>query len=156
VLRGFQLYYASFTYCIEFSAIENSFFLFLSHVPRNIQKKKKSTTGNPRSVYNHLCSRRSLRIKRQEIQAGDKVIAPASIAAFNCAGICNYTASPDIFSRHAIMRWHAMHRGQRVNVTAPCCVPTKFTSIQLITISENNHMILRSFEGLVVAECGCR
>jgi len=120
-----------------------------------VPKKKKTTAGNSRSVQNRLCSRRSLRINRQEIPAEGKVISPASIAAFDCAGNCNYTASRDVFSRHAIMRWHAMHRGQRVNVTAPCCVPTKFTNIKLVTISENN-MILRSFEGLVVAECGCR
>ena len=107
-------------------------------------------------MQNHLCSRRSLVINEEEFAVGGQIIAPQSFSAFQCAGICNYTASPDIFSRHAIMRWYAMHRGQKVNVTPPCCVPTSFTAISVLYISDEDHVLYRKFEGMVVAECGCR
>ena len=83
------------------------------------------------------------------------IIQPSGYNAYYCHGEC-----PDILgsemnpTTHAILqnKWHVTTG----KVEAPCCVPTKLSSIQVLLHDDNGKIRNKQMENMVVEECGCR
>ncbi|KAL9963315.1 hypothetical protein ACROYT_G032507 [Oculina patagonica] len=137
--------------------VEGSAFL-RDRIRRDSKTKTNSTAALvPTSDLATLCSRHDLHINSKHI-FGHLIIAPLSFNAYDCAGTCDMTAAPGSFSNHAIVRLTAaQHWVRGENVTAPCCVPTNFSSLLgVLYASKDGHVVLRQYKNMVATECGCR
>jgi Transforming growth factor beta like domain/TGF-beta propeptide len=104
-----------------------------------------------------LCRRRPLYVDFAEIGWHTWIVAPPGYQAYYCGGECPFylpdTVNP---TNHAIIQ-SQLHSIDMNLVPKPCCVPTKLSPISILqTNSNNNAVILKSYAGMVVEECGCR
>ena len=132
-------------------------FVFSSRIRRNSKTRTNKTALVPSPDPATLCSRRDLHINSKHI-FGDLIIAPLSFNAYDCAGQCELTFAPGSFSNHAIVRLTAAkHWDREENVTAPCCVPTSFSShMGVLYTNRDGHVVLRQYKNMVATKCGCR
>ena len=119
----------------------------LQHTEMSIRSKRQSTPD--------ICSRSSYTVNLTALLP--IIIQPQEIDIFECSGTCDY---PDIFgtntTSHANFVALSQHFSpQPVNTTSPCCVPTKYDTIEVLTRDDTGLFILE-FSDLVATECGCR
>lgn len=124
-------------------------------------KRSTRTTGVNRvkssSGGNALCRRRPLYVDFAEIGWHTWIVAPAGYQAYYCGGECPFYLPDSVNpTNHAIIQ-SQIHSIDMNLVPKPCCVPTKLSPISILqTNSNNNAVILKSYAGMVVEECGCR
>ena len=93
------------------------------------------------------------------------IIAPYSYNVRQCSGSCSHTAikrNPRVASNHA----KVMASAHLVAVVypdlymddpeEPCCVPTQYSSLNLLIQHQNSALELSIFPDFVVEKCGCR
>ncbi|XP_072515192.1 bone morphogenetic protein 10-like [Salminus brasiliensis] len=110
-----------------------------------------------RNAKGNHCKRTSLYVEFKDIGWDSWILAPPGFEAYTCHGACSYPMSSQVTpTKHAIIQ-------TLVNLKSPqkasqaCCVPTKLDPISLLYVNENGHVIFQhKYEGMVVAECGCR
>ncbi|XP_057687750.1 bone morphogenetic protein 10 [Corythoichthys intestinalis] len=103
------------------------------------------------------CGRRPLRVDFKDIGWDSWILAPSSYDAYECAGICSFPLTKHVTpTKHAIVQ-------TLVNINSPhttaraCCVPTKLEPISLLYLDDTGVVTFKhKYEGMVVAECGCR
>ncbi|KAI4878357.1 hypothetical protein NFI96_013999 [Prochilodus magdalenae] len=103
------------------------------------------------------CKRTSLYVEFKDIGWDSWVLAPPGFEAYTCHGACTYPLPSQVSpTKHAIIQTLVnLKSPQKVSQT--CCVPTKLEPISLLYMNENGHVIFQhKYEGMVVAECGCR
>lgn len=105
---------------------------------------------------NH-CKKQSLYVEFKDIGWDSWILAPSGYDAFECSGICSFPLTKHVTpTKHAIVQ-------TLVNINSPqkaaraCCVPTKLDPISLLYLDDTGVVTYKyKFEGMVVAECGCR
>lgn len=105
---------------------------------------------------NH-CKKQSLYVEFKDIGWDSWILAPTGYDAFECSGICSFPLTKHVTpTKHAIVQ-------TLVNINSPqkaaraCCVPTKLDPISLLYLDDTGVVTYKyKFEGMVVAECGCR
>lgn len=110
-----------------------------------------------RNAKGNQCKRTALYVDFKEIGWDSWIVAPPGFEAYTCHGECSYPLLPQVTpTKHAIIQ-------TLVNLKSPqkasraCCVPTKLEPISLLYENDNGHVIFQhKYEGMVVAECGCR
>ena len=76
--------------------------------------------------------------------------------AHQCTGKCSFPIDNNLSpSKHAIFQ-ALMNKSFPRKVAKPCCVPTKLEPISILYIERNVVTFKYSYEGMVVASCGCR
>lgn len=105
---------------------------------------------------NH-CKRTSLYVEFKDIGWDSWILAPPGFEAYSCQGVCSYPMPSQMSpTKHAIIQT-LMNLKSPQKVSQVCCVPTKLEPISLLYINENSQVIFEhKYEGMVVAECGCR
>uniref|UniRef100_T1INV8 TGF-beta family profile domain-containing protein n=1 Tax=Strigamia maritima TaxID=126957 RepID=T1INV8_STRMM len=103
------------------------------------------------------CSRHNLYVDFETIGWSGWIISPKGYNAHYCAGQCSYPLGQNQRpTNHAtvqsIVHEMRLHSG---GVTAPCCVPNKLLAISLLFFDENENVILKQYDGMVAAVCGC-
>ncbi|CAG5919819.1 unnamed protein product [Menidia menidia] len=110
-----------------------------------------------RNAKGNHCKRQSLYVEFKDIGWDSWILAPTGYDAFECAGICSYPLTKHVTpTKHAIVQ-------TLVNINSPqkaaraCCVPTKLDPISLLYLDDTGVVTYKyKYEGMVVAECGCR
>ncbi|XP_077571442.1 bone morphogenetic protein 10-like [Stigmatopora nigra] len=110
-----------------------------------------------RNVKGDHCGRRPLRVDFKDIGWDSWILAPSDYEAYECSGICTYPLTKHVTpTKHAIVQ-------TLVNINSPhktaraCCVPTKLDPISLLYLDDTGVVTYKhKYEGMVVAECGCR
>nr|UYS55111.1 bone morphogenetic protein 10a [Rachycentron canadum] len=110
-----------------------------------------------RNVKGNHCKKQSLYVEFKDIGWDSWILAPSSYDAFECTGICSFPLTKHVTpTKHAIVQ-------TLVNINSPqkaaqaCCVPTKLDPISLLYLDDTGVVTYKhKFEGMVVAECGCR
>ncbi|CAL8262558.1 unnamed protein product [Boreogadus saida] len=110
--------------------------------------------SNARGDY---CKRRSLLVEFRDIGWDSWILAPTGYDAFECSGVCAYPLTKHVTpTKHAIVQ-------TLVNINSPqkaaraCCVPTKLEPISLLYLDDTGVVTYKyKYEGMTVAECGCR
>lgn len=105
---------------------------------------------------NH-CKKQSLYVEFKDIGWDSWILAPTGYDAYECSGICSFPLTKHVTpTKHAIVQ-------TLVNINSPqkaaraCCVPTKLDPISLLYLDDTGVVTYKyKFEGMVVAECGCR
>nr|KAG5714896.1 hypothetical protein BaRGS_000384 [Batillaria attramentaria] len=112
--------------------------------------------GNTKRKRNS-CRRQPMYVDFQEINWHQWIIAPPGYQAFECVGKCYVPIGAHLSpTKHAIIQTlvHAAHPKQAARA---CCVPTKLEPISILYLDANNIITYKyHYDGMVVAECGCR
>ncbi|XP_029617789.1 bone morphogenetic protein 10-like [Salmo trutta] len=110
-----------------------------------------------RNAKGNQCKKQSLHVEFEDIGWDSWILAPAGYEAFECSGVCTYPLTEHVTpTKHAIVQTLvSMKSPQRV--VRACCVPTKLDPISLLYLDDTGVVTYKyKFEGMAVAECGCR
>ncbi|KAF7651153.1 hypothetical protein LDENG_00115010 [Lucifuga dentata] len=110
-----------------------------------------------RNAKGNHCKKQSLFVEFKDIGWDSWILAPTGYDAYECAGICSFPLTKHVTpTKHAIVQ-------TLININSPqkaaraCCVPTKLDPISLLYLDDTGVVTYKyKFEGMVVAECGCR
>lgn len=110
-----------------------------------------------RNAKGNHCKKQSLYVEFKDIGWDSWILAPTGYDAYECSGICSFPLTKHVTpTKHAIVQ-------TLVNINSPqkaaraCCVPTKLDPISLLYLDDTGVVTYKyKFEGMVVAECGCR
>ena len=77
--------------------------------------------------------------------------------AYECTGRCYHPISDHLSpTRHAIIQT-MLHAAHKKKASPVCCVPTRLDPISILYIDDKQTVTYKyKYEGMIVAECGCR
>lgn len=127
------------------------------------QKKKKQPRGRRKRMYDlsgyryrRSCARHKMYVDFDEIGWSGWIISPKGYDAYHCSGDCPFPLGQSQKpTNHATVQSivHALRVGN--NVGTPCCVPNKLFSISLLYFDDDENVILKQYDDMVAASCGC-
>lgn len=122
-------------------------------------ENKRQRRRSRRHAYNceagiKQCCKQSLSIDFAEIGWDDWIIYPSGYTANYCMGECA-EQQQDVrayFHSHVLEEYRIRNPFASI---APCCAPTKLSSISLIYLDKEKNIIKSDLPKMVVQECGC-
>ncbi|XP_041928752.1 protein DVR-1 [Alosa alosa] len=118
-------------------------------------RRKRSAYYLPVTPSN-VCKPRRLYIDFKDVGWQDWIIAPQGYMANYCHGECPFPLSESLNgTNHAILQT-LVHSFDPKGTPQPCCVPIKLSPISMLYYDNNDNVVLRHYEDMVVDECGCR
>ena len=100
------------------------------------------------------CRRVSMYASLKELGLSEDIMAPDGFNAYQCKGKCSSTQRKKFPNRWAIMALLEKKKGIEIDDEA-CCVPTKLAPISALVFEKNGYIVLKTFDEMVVEECGC-
>lgn len=126
---------------------------------RTIKKSDKKGNGDAENKYSRrrrTCNRRKMNVDFDEIGWSGWIISPRGYNAYHCKGACPFPLGQSQRpTNHATVQSivHALRVAK--GVSTPCCVPNKLYSISLLYFDESENVILKQYDDMVAASCGC-
>ncbi|XP_065821284.1 bone morphogenetic protein 10-like [Labrus bergylta] len=109
-----------------------------------------------RHVKSEPCKRTPLFVDFKDIGWDKWIIQPLSYEAYECNGVCNPPMTDEVSpTNHAIVQTLLSVKSPE-RASRACCVPTKLEPISLLYHDNGVITYNHKYEGMVVAECGCR
>ncbi|XP_053196270.1 bone morphogenetic protein 10-like [Scomber japonicus] len=109
-----------------------------------------------RNVKSEPCKRTPLFVDFKDIGWDSWVIQPLGYEAYECNGVCKIPMTSEVSpTRHAIVQTLLSTKSPE-RTSRACCVPTKLEPISLLYHDNGVITFNHKYEGMVVAECGCR
>lgn len=110
-----------------------------------------------RNAKGNQCKKTSLYVDFKDIGWDSWILEPQGYEAYKCTGVCTYPMTNDVTpTKHAIVQMLASLKSPKT-VSRACCVPTKLDPISLLYLDDSGVVTYQyKYEGMVVAECGCR
>nr|XP_033809860.1 embryonic growth/differentiation factor 1 [Geotrypetes seraphini] len=103
-----------------------------------------------------ICRRRRLYIDFRDVGWQNWIIAPQGYLANYCQGECPYPLAEMLNgTNHAILQT-LVHSLEPNETPQPCCVPIRLSPISMLYYDNDDNVVLRHYEEMVVDECGCR
>lgn len=107
----------------------------------------------------HVCCKRQFYVNFKDIGWNDWIIAPSGYHANYCEGDCpNHMASlgGSSLSFHSTVINHYRMRGYSPfqNIKS-CCVPTRLRAMSMLYYNEEQKIIKKDIQNMIVEECGC-
>ena len=102
------------------------------------------------------CARHELYVDFEEIGWSGWIISPKGYNAYHCKGDCPFPLGQNQKpTNHATVQSivHALKIGK--DVSTPCCVPNKLYSISLLYFDDDENVILKQYDDMMAASCGC-
>ncbi|XP_063003431.1 embryonic growth/differentiation factor 1 [Elgaria multicarinata webbii] len=131
--------------------------LVVSLVPGQCKstRPKRSPYFVPEAVSN-VCKPRQLYISFSDVGWENWIIAPQGYMANYCLGECPFPLTVELNStNHAVLQT-IVHSLDPEGTPQPCCVPVRLSPISILYYDNNDNVVLRHYEDMVVDECGCR
>ncbi|KGL95612.1 Derriere protein, partial [Charadrius vociferus] len=127
----------------------------LSQQQCKASRRKRSAHYVPMTPSN-LCKPRRLYISFSDVGWENWIIAPQGYMANYCLGECPFPLTAELNStNHAILQT-MVHSLDPEGTPQPCCVPVRLSPISILYYDNNDNVVLRHYEDMVVDECGCR
>ncbi|NXF10297.1 DSL1 protein, partial [Smithornis capensis] len=125
--------------------------------PKAITGLHQHSSRSKRSIGANHCRRTSLHVNFEEIGWDSWIIAPKDYEAFECKGDCFFPLTDNVTpTKHAIVQT-LVHLQNPKKASKACCVPTKLDSISILYKDDAGvPTLIYNYEGMKVAECGCR
>ncbi|KAK3598863.1 hypothetical protein CHS0354_008611 [Potamilus streckersoni] len=103
------------------------------------------------------CGRKPLYVNFEDIDWHTWIIAPRGYQAYECSGKCYFPLDDHLTpTKHATIQTR-LHTSFPKRTSRACCVPTKLDPISILYIDEQGVITYKyKYDGMVVAECGCR
>lgn len=109
-----------------------------------------------RNVKSEPCKRTPLFVDFKDIGWDTWIIQPLGYEAYECNGVCNPPMTAEVSpTKHAIVQTLLSVKSPE-RASRACCVPTKLEPISLLYHDNGVITFNHKYEGMVVAECGCR
>ncbi|KAL0267428.1 UNVERIFIED_CONTAM: hypothetical protein PYX00_009704 [Menopon gallinae] len=122
----------------------------------DLGRSKRAIRKHKRKDGREHCRRHELYVDFGDVGWNDWIVAPPGYNAFYCAGDCPFPLSDHLNStNHAIVQ--TLVNSAFPN-TAPkaCCVPTTLIPISMLYVDEDNKVVLKTYDDMMVEGCGCR
>ncbi|XP_017296090.1 inhibin subunit beta Ab [Kryptolebias marmoratus] len=107
----------------------------------------------------HVCCKQQFYVNFKDIGWSDWIIAPSGYHANYCEGDCpNHVASisSSSLSFHSAVINHYRMRGYGpFQNTKSCCVPTRLRAMSMLYYNEEQKIIKKDVQNMIVDECGC-
>ncbi|XP_069646531.1 embryonic growth/differentiation factor 1 [Haliaeetus albicilla] len=127
----------------------------LSQQQCKASRRRRSAHYTPVTPSN-LCKPRRLYISFSDVGWENWIIAPQGYMANYCLGECPFPLTAELNStNHAILQT-MVHSLDPERTPQPCCVPVRLSPISILYYDNNDNVVLRHYEDMVVDECGCR
>ncbi|KAM9174586.1 embryonic growth/differentiation factor 1 [Mergus octosetaceus] len=137
-------------------------FLDTSLLVVSLSQQQCRASRRRRSAYNipvtpsNLCKPRRLYISFSDVGWENWIIAPQGYMANYCLGECPFPLTAELNStNHAILQT-MVHSLDPEGTPQPCCVPVRLSPISILYYDNDDNVVLRHYEDMVVDECGCR
>uniref|UniRef100_A0A8C4QUS1 Bone morphogenetic protein 10 n=1 Tax=Eptatretus burgeri TaxID=7764 RepID=A0A8C4QUS1_EPTBU len=128
-----------------------------------IQEKHKEEDEKESASTSGVCHRSPLYVNFKQIGWDEWIIAPHGYQAYQCVGLCSFPlGNQQPPTKHALIRASLRHRRPHVlhslhRPGRPCCVPTRLNPISILYLDSKGVVTYKyKYEGMSVAECGCR
>lgn len=121
-------------------------------------RHKRATTRRQhiRKDGRRVCQRKSLYIDFTSVGWNDWIVAPPGYDAFYCEGTCPFPLTDHLNStNHAVVQG-LVHSADRKLVPGPCCIPTQLNPISMLYLDDQNKVVLKNYQDMMVVGCGCR
>lgn len=104
----------------------------------------------------NVCRARRLYIDFRDVGWQDWIIAPQGYMANYCHGECPFPLSDSLNgTNHAILQT-LVHSLDPDLTPQPCCVPVRLSPVSMLYYDNNDNVVLRHYQDMVVDQCGCR
>lgn len=102
------------------------------------------------------CTRHEMYVDFEKIGWSSWIISPKGYNAYYCKGQCHFPLGQNQWpTNHATVQSIVNKMGLTAGVGTPCCVPNKLYSISLLYFDENENVVLKQYDDMVAASCGC-
>lgn len=130
-----------------------------SHVNKKLSRVKRNPGGRnkKRRAKRNSCRRKAMYVNFSDIQWEKWIIEPRGYQAYECTGQCYFPLGDHLTPTKYAMIKSLFHATYPKKTTAVCCVPTRLEPISLLYRDEQGTVTYKyKYDGMVVAECGCR
>lgn len=119
------------------------------------REKRQARNTKQRKKHKANCRRHALYVDFSDVGWNDWIVAPPGYHAFYCQGECPFPLADHLNStNHAIVQ--TLVNSVNTNIPRACCVPTDLSPISLLYLDEQEKVILKNYQDMVVEGCGCR
>lgn len=101
------------------------------------------------------CKRHPLYVDFKDVGWNKWIVAPTGYDAFFCLGECRFPLADHMNSSSHAMVQTLMNSVNRA-VPRACCVPTALSPIALLYLDNDDNVVLKNYQDMVVEGCGCR
>lgn len=116
----------------------------------------KSSSGGKVHDEPFGCTRHEMYVDFEQIGWSSWIISPKGYNAYHCKGQCYFPLGQNQWpTNHATVQSIVNELSLTAGVGAPCCVPNKLYSISLLYFDENENVVLKQYDDMVAASCGC-
>ncbi|XP_064847936.1 inhibin subunit beta Ab isoform X2 [Oncorhynchus masou masou] len=105
----------------------------------------------------HICCKRQFYVNFKDIGWNDWIIAPPGYHANYCEGDCHVASiTGSSLSFHSTVINHYRMRGYApFQNTQSCCVPTRLRAMSMLYYNEEQKIIKKDIQNMIVDGCGC-
>ncbi|XP_077416076.1 bone morphogenetic protein 4 [Vanacampus margaritifer] len=120
-----------------------------------LTKRTKRSPKQRGRKRNRNCRRHALYVDFSDVGWNDWIVAPPGYQAYYCHGECPFPLADHLNStNHAIVQ--TLVNSVNNNIPKACCVPTELSAISMLYLDENDKVVLKNYQEMVVEGCGCR
>uniref|UniRef100_A0A8C5M250 TGF-beta family profile domain-containing protein n=1 Tax=Leptobrachium leishanense TaxID=445787 RepID=A0A8C5M250_9ANUR len=150
-------YKNSSSQCEQIHSFIHTSLFTVSLDPSNCKTSRvKRSTTTSLSTTSDICRKRNLYIDFKDVGWHNWVIAPRGYMANYCHGECPYPLTELLKgTNHAVLQT-LVHSTEPEITPLPSCAPTKLSPISMLYYDNNDNVVLRHYEDMVVDECGCK
>lgn len=134
-------------------------FLMLVLRPAEDRQHRRSKRGLECDANMRACCKRHFYVNFKDIGWSDWIIAPSGYHANYCEGECPGHAANmagTALSFHSTVINHYRMRGYSPFVgIRSCCVPTRLRAMSMLYYNEEQKIIKKDIQNMIVEECGC-
>lgn len=124
--------------------------------PHQCHSRRRRSAAHAPVTPSNVCKARRLYIDFKDVGWQDWIIAPQGYVANYCHGECPFPLSDSLNgTNHAILQT-LVHSLDPRGTPQPCCVPIRLSPISMLYYDNNDNVVLRHYQDMVVDECGCR
>ncbi|XP_037704074.1 growth/differentiation factor 3 [Choloepus didactylus] len=117
-------------------------------------RKRRAAVPAPEASCGNFCHRHQLFINFRDLGWHKWIIAPKGFMANYCHGECPFSLTTSLnSSNYAFMQ--ALMNAVDPEIPQAVCIPTKLSPISMLYQDNDDNVILRHYEDMVVDECGC-
>lgn len=132
-------------------------------IPSGGKSKKRLRRRHDKHLYiaanrrgNEFCQVKPLYISFQALGWGKWIVAPEGLNANFCDGTCPFPLTSTLTSsNHAVLQSVSSYYHPE-KVKAPCCVPQTLARMTILYHHDDNTVLMRNYDNMMVESCGCR
>ncbi|XP_045637173.1 growth/differentiation factor 3 [Ursus americanus] len=117
-------------------------------------RRRRQAIAAPEASCKSLCHRHQLFVNFRDLGWHKWIIAPKGFMANYCHGDCPFSLTTSLNSSNYAFMQALMHAVDP-EIPQAVCIPTKLSPISMLYQDNDDNVILRHYEDMVVDECGC-